>query len=81
MSTLQTNCYTMVPLAPLQSKLPHAPGVSHLRLSTYKTMVIFTDSCTRFQPWKHSVLRGGASPLVYQASKAFFSPWSSVHPG
>lgn len=34
----------MVLLACLQSEVPHALGIFPLGLSTYKTMVIFTDT-------------------------------------
>lgn len=67
MSTLQTNCYTMVLLAASCSRYIPPPSVYLQDNGDFY-------SSTRFQPWKHSGHHGGASPLVIKPVKPFLAP-------
>lgn len=65
------------------NKLLHHGPASCLMLQVFPTSVsllkrqwgfLQTHTCTRFQPWKHSGLCGGTSPLVIKPVRPFLAP-------
>ena len=82
MSPSRHYCCTTALLALLQSDVPRGPGIpTPTDLSTYKTMVIFTDTrWFQVSALEASCLLWRSQSPCCQVSKALCSPWSSPHP-